>query len=96
MSEKSACRTSGLPVQQFRADRGQFEDCCTPELTFEGALRNFEGANLPLWAAEPALCLRSVCWITTAFDGLKCHPLTCMWFNLRLSVDSIPTHHIDV
>jgi hypothetical protein len=25
--------------------------------------------------------LRSVCWFTTAFDGLRCHPLTCMLLN---------------
>jgi len=38
-----------------------------------------------------ALHLRSVCWIITAFYGLRCHPLTCMFLKLRLSVDSSPT-----
>ena len=38
-----------------------------------------------------ALYLRSVCWITTAFRGLRCHPLTCMLLNVRLSADSIPS-----
>jgi hypothetical protein len=35
--------------------------------------------------------LRSVCWITTAFRGLRCHPLTCMSLKIRLNVDSIPS-----
>jgi len=47
--------------------------------------------NLQLWAAELALYLRSVCWITTALRGLRCHPLTCMLLNVRLSADSIPS-----
>jgi hypothetical protein len=46
---------------------------------------------LRLWAAESALQMRSVCWITTAFHGLRCHPLTCMLLNVRLSADSIPS-----
>jgi hypothetical protein len=41
--------------------------------------------------AEPALYVRSVCWITTAFRGLRCHPLTCMLLNIPLSADSIPS-----
>ena len=41
--------------------------------------------------SRSALYLRSVCGITTAFHGLRCHPLTCMSLNLRLSVDSIPS-----
>ena len=38
-----------------------------------------------------ALYLRSVCAITNAFYGLRCHPLTCISLKLRLSVDSNPT-----
>src|ERR1035437_5196691 len=38
-----------------------------------------------------ALYLRSVCWINTAFRGLRCHPLTCMLLNLRLRAGSIPS-----
>ena len=37
------------------------------------------------------LYLRSVCWIKTAFHGLRCHPLACIVLKLRLSVDSSPT-----
>jgi hypothetical protein len=50
-----------------------------------------EGAKPTALDAGPALYLRSVCWITTAFRGLRCHPLTCMLLNLRLSADSIPS-----
>jgi hypothetical protein len=38
-----------------------------------------------------ALYPRSVCWITIAFCGLRCHPLACIVLKLRLSVDSTPT-----
>ena len=47
--------------------------------------------NLQPWGAVLALHLRSVCWFTTAFHGLRCHPLTCMLLNVRLSADSIPS-----
>jgi hypothetical protein len=40
---------------------------------------------------DSALYLRSVCWITTALHGLRCHPLTCMSLKLCLSADSSPT-----
>jgi hypothetical protein len=35
--------------------------------------------------------LRSVYRITTAFYGLRCHPLTCMLLKIRLVEYSIPT-----
>jgi hypothetical protein len=38
-----------------------------------------------------ALYLRSVCLISVAFCGLRCHPLACIVLKLRLSVDSSPT-----
>ena len=44
-----------------------------------------------LAGVESALYQRSVCWITAAFHGLRCHPPTCMLLNLRLSADSIPS-----
>jgi hypothetical protein len=39
---------------------------------------------------ESALHLRSVYRITTAFHGLRCHPLTCMLLKVRLTDDSSP------
>ena len=42
-------------------------------------------------SAKGALYLRSVCWISTAFHGLGCHPLTCILLKIRLNVDSSPT-----
>jgi hypothetical protein len=39
--------------------------------------------NLQRPAAQAALYPRSVCWITTAFDGLGCHPLTCIALKIR-------------
>ena len=53
--------------------------------------RIFEARKPTVLRGEAALYLRSVCWITTAFRGLRCHPLTGMLLNLRLSVDSIPS-----
>ena len=50
-----------------------------------------EGTKPTAPDTEPALYPRSVCWFTTAFDGLRCHPLTRMLLNLRLSADSIPS-----
>src|SRR6516165_4110382 len=41
-------------------------------------------ATSALVSAESAIYLRSVCRITTAFHGLRCHPLTCMLLNLCL------------
>jgi len=38
-----------------------------------------------------ALYLRSVYLITTAFHGLRCHPLTCVLLKIRLTVDSSPS-----
>src|SRR5208283_2257458 len=55
---------------------------------FQGALKV---QNLQRRTARAALYVRSVCWITTAFHGLRCHPLTCMLLKLRLSADSIPS-----
>jgi hypothetical protein len=49
------------------------------------------GCTLGAPYVNPALYLRSVCRITTAFRGLRCHPLTCMLLNLRLNDDSSPT-----
>jgi len=43
-----------------------------------------------LCVTEAALHLRSVCWITTAFRGLRCHPLTCMLLKIRLTENSNP------
>jgi len=47
--------------------------------------------NLQHKGSENALHLRSVYRITTAFHGLRCHPLTCMSLKIRLTVDSSPT-----
>jgi hypothetical protein len=40
-------------------------------------------SNLKRGPTRTALYLRSVCWIITAFRGLRCHPLTCMLLKLR-------------
>ncbi len=47
--------------------------------------------NLQGIPAKCALYLRSVCVASTAFRGLRCHPLTCIVLKLRLSVDLIPS-----
>jgi hypothetical protein len=39
---------------------------------------------------EPALYLRCVCWINTAFHGHRCHPLTCMLLKIHLTDNSNP------
>ena len=44
--------------------------------------------NLQRRGSENALHLRSVYRITTAFHGLRCHPLTCMLLKIHLTVDS--------
>jgi hypothetical protein len=58
---------------------------------FSQAKQSPQDSTLIVLSRESALYLRSVCWITTAFRGLRCHPLTCMLLNLRLSADSIPS-----
>jgi hypothetical protein len=40
--------------------------------------------------SEPAIHLRSVCWTTTAFRVLRCHPWPCMLLNLHFVVVSNP------
>ena len=56
------------------------------------------GSDLRLWQrirAGPifnaALYLRSVCALSTAFRGRRCHPPTCIVLKLRLSIDSTRT-----
>jgi hypothetical protein len=60
-------------------------------VTAHATVMFLKAQNLQRPAAQAALYLRSVCWITTAFRGLRCHPLTCMLLNLRFSADSIPS-----
>src|ERR1035438_2586580 len=42
-------------------------------------------------AGDSALYPRSVYPISTAFQGLRCHPPTCMLLKIRLVDNSIPT-----
>lgn len=47
--------------------------------------------NIPAEFASIALYPRSVCWMSTAFQGLRCHPLTSILLNIRFAADSNPT-----
>ena len=69
------------------------EDVCTPHsgarLAAGGGI--VEGAKPTAPGHRAALYLRSVCWITSAFCALRCHPLTCLSFKLRSTDDASPT-----
>ena len=69
-----------------------YENKSGPSLVFNSLAHVFDPvvATLNSQTEKTALYLRSVCWIKTAFHGLRCHPLACIVLKLRLSVDSNP------